>query len=71
MKRIKRNIKYCLYKILNKHDFIQNINYNSNEQKKVLIVYVTSPFNKSLVDGLTHTNIQESLQIERKPKTRR
>lgn len=63
MKKIKRNIKYCLYKILNKHDFIQNINYNSDDQKKVLIVYVTSPFSKSLVDGLTHTNIQESLQI--------
>lgn len=65
MKSIKEIVKKNLKQVLNRYDYIQNINYYSEEQKKILIVYITNPLTKNLNTELTHTNIHESLSIIR------
>jgi hypothetical protein len=47
------------------YSFIQNINLNIENklQKKVLISYITDPFNKNIEGKIFHTNQKEAIQI--------
>ncbi len=61
---IKNHISY-IYDRCHCKNFYQNINKNvcSNNQKKILISYIDSIFNKDIINGITHTNFLEAYVI--------
>lgn len=67
--KLKRHIIYPIWRFLNNHvvkySFYQNINLNLNNQnqKKVLLSYITAPMEYNEKQKIHHTNIHESIQI--------